>query len=67
MPDLLVDQGTADSFLESQLKPQLLERACERAGIPLTLRRQPGYDHSYYFIATFMGDHIAHHAKILKA
>ena len=62
---ILVDQGDADSFLDSQLKPQLLEAACREAGIPLTLRLQPGYDHSYYFIATFMGDHVAHHARLL--
>jgi S-formylglutathione hydrolase len=65
LPDLLVDQGEADSFLESQLKPQLLEAACATAGIPLTLRRQPGYDHSYYFISTFMADHLAWHAERL--
>jgi S-formylglutathione hydrolase len=64
---ILVDQGTSDQFLEKELKPELLEEACQKSGTPLTLRRQPGYDHSYYFIATFMGDHIAHHAKILKA
>ena len=63
---VLIDQGTADEFLETQLKPQLLANACGRAGIPLTLRMQPGYDHSYYFIASFMGDHIAHHAAALK-
>ncbi|MXQ14914.1 S-formylglutathione hydrolase, partial [Microvirga makkahensis] len=60
--DILVDQGTADSFLESQLKPQLLEEACARAGQPLTLRRQDGYDHSYFFIATFIEDHLRWHA-----
>jgi S-formylglutathione hydrolase len=62
---LLVDQGDADEFLDSQLKPQLLQAACEAAGHPLTLRMQPGYDHSYYFIASFIGDHIAHHARAL--
>lgn len=66
-PELLVDQGTADSFLEDGLRPQLLKRACEDAGIPLTLRMQEGYDHSYYFISTFMADHIAWHAARLKA
>jgi S-formylglutathione hydrolase len=60
-----VDQGTADSFLESQLKPQLLEEACARAGQPLTLRRQEGYDHSYFFIATFIEDHLRWHAQRL--
>jgi len=62
---ILVDQGLADEFLEEQLKPELLERACAAAGVLLTLRRQPDYDHSYYFISTFMGDHIAHHARLL--
>lgn len=65
LPDLLVDQGMADSFLESQLKPQLLEEACAKAGQPLTLRRQEGYDHSYFFIATFIEDHLRWHAKRL--
>ena len=60
--ELLVDQGEADNFLEEQLRPQLLSRACEAAGIALTLRMQPGYDHSYYFISSFMADHIAWHA-----
>ena len=64
---LLVDQGEADEFLEGQLKPELLERACEKAGHPLTLRRQAGYDHSYYFIASFVGEHVAWHAGELKA
>ncbi len=62
---ILVDQGLADEFLDEQLKPELFERACAEAGVPLTLRRQAGYDHSYYFIATFMGEHIAHHARLL--
>jgi len=65
LPDLLVDQGSADSFLESQLKPGLLEEACARAGQPLTLRMQDGYDHSYFFIATFIEDHLRWHAKRL--
>ncbi|WP_395672079.1 alpha/beta hydrolase-fold protein, partial [Phenylobacterium sp.] len=64
--ELLVDQGEADSFLESQLKPELLEAACAEAGIPLTLRRQPGYDHSYSFVSTFMADHLAWHAERLS-
>jgi S-formylglutathione hydrolase len=64
---LLVDQGGADGFLEEQLKPELLEEACAAAGHPLVLRVQPGYDHSYYFIATFMGDHVRHHAKAFAA
>ena len=64
---LLVDQGGADEFLEAQLKPGLLQAACEAAGHPLQLRIQPGYDHSYYFIASFIGDHVAHHARALHA
>jgi S-formylglutathione hydrolase len=63
--DILVDQGDADAFLADQLKPELLADACHRAGIDLTLRMQPGYDHSYYFISTFMADHIAWHAARL--
>jgi S-formylglutathione hydrolase len=62
---LLVDQGDADEFLEEQLRPRLLQDACAAAGHPLTLRIQPGYDHSYYFVASFIGDHIAHHAEAL--
>lgn len=62
---LLVDQGTADNFLEGQLKPELLDQACKAAGIDLTLRMQEGYDHSYYFISTFMADHLAWHAQRL--
>ncbi|MBP0616979.1 S-formylglutathione hydrolase [Jiella mangrovi] len=62
---LLVDQGTADNFLEGQLKPKLLEQACKAAGIDLTLRMQEGYDHSYYFISSFMEDHLRWHAKRL--
>ena len=62
---LLVDQGDADEFL-AQLRPELLQAACEQAGHPLTLRLQPGYDHSYYFIASFMGEHVAHHARALR-
>ena len=67
LPDLLVDQGGADNFLQEQLKPELLERACAEAGIPLNLRIQPGYDHSYYFISTFMEDHLRWHAERLRA
>jgi len=65
--EVLVDQGTADDFLDEQLKPQLLQDAFRAAGIPLTLRYQAGYDHSYYFMASFMGDHLAHHARLLEA
>ena len=65
--ELLVDIGDADPFLEKELKPELLEAACADAGIALTLRRQPGYDHSYYFISTFMADHIAWHGERLTA
>jgi S-formylglutathione hydrolase len=64
--ELLVDVGTADSFLETELRPDLLERACADAGIALTLRLQPGYDHSYYFISTFMADHLRWHAERLR-
>jgi S-formylglutathione hydrolase len=67
LPELLVDQGAADPFLASQLKPELVAEACERAGIPLTLRMQPGYDHSYLFVSTFMADHVAWHAARLGA
>ena len=65
--EILVDVGDADPFLERELKPELLERACADAGIPLTLRIQPGYDHSYYFISTFMADHVRWHAERLTA
>jgi S-formylglutathione hydrolase len=65
--DLLVDIGDADPFLKEQLRPELLERACAKAGIPLNLRRQSGYDHSYYFVSTFMADHMGWHAARLKA
>jgi len=64
---LLVDQGGGDEFLDTQLQPQWLQAACTAAGHPLTLRLQPGYDHSYYFISSFIGEHIAHHAKALYA
>jgi S-formylglutathione hydrolase len=66
VPGLLVDVGDADPFIEKELRPELLEGPCAEAGIALTLRRQPGYDHSYYFISTFMADHIAWHAERLK-
>lgn len=65
LPDLLVDQGEADNFLEGQLKTHLLTDACARAGQKATVRMQPGYDHSYYFISTFMAEHIAWHAERL--
>ncbi len=64
-PPLLVDQGLADQFLEQQLMPERLEQACKDTGYPLTLRRQPGYDHGYYFISTFIEDHLRHHARAL--
>ena len=67
LPDLLVDQGEADGFLEGQLKTYLLVEACRKAGQPATIRMQPGYDHSYYFISTFMAEHVAWHAERLKA
>ena len=60
---ILVDQGETDEFLRKQLRPELLEAACAAAGHPLTLRRHAGYDHSYYFIASVMADHFAHHAR----
>lgn len=63
---LLIDQGDADEYRATQLRPEWLQAACDRAGHPLQLRRQPGYDHSYYFIASFIGDHIAHHAAALR-
>ena len=64
---LLVDQGEADEFLASQLRPELLEAACQATGHPLQLNRRAGHDHSYYFIASFIGEHIAHHARALRA
>ena len=63
---ILIDQGQADEFLDGQLKPWLLEEAAQAAGHPLVLRMQPGHDHSYYFIASFIGEHVAHHAAALK-
>jgi S-formylglutathione hydrolase len=67
VPPLLVDQGLADQFLAQQLRPELLEAACAAAGQPLQLRRHAGYDHGYFFVATFMADHLAHHAQGLLA
>lgn len=64
---MLVDQGTGDQFLEEQLQPELLIEACDAANYPMQLRMQEGYDHSYFFMATFMEDHINFHAKALKA
>ncbi len=63
---ILIDQGLADKFLSEQLHPQLFEKACAKAGQPLTLRRHAAYDHGYYFISTFIADHLAHHARILR-
>ena len=62
---VLIDQGEADPFLEGQLKPELFDQACAEAGQDLLLRRHPGYDHSYYFVSTFMEDHLRHHARAL--
>jgi S-formylglutathione hydrolase len=62
---ILIDQGAADAFLVEQLQPERFAAACAQVSQPLTLRMQPGYDHSYYFIATFIADHIKHHAEIL--
>jgi S-formylglutathione hydrolase len=64
---ILVDQGTSDKFLDEQLRPQLFAEACRRTGQELRLRMQPGYDHGYYFIQTFVGEHIAFHAAALNA
>lgn len=64
---MLVDQGTEDSFLEEQLKPELLVQAADQVGYPLQLRMQEGYDHSYYFIASFIGEHLEFHSRYLKA
>jgi len=66
VPEILVDQGAADSFLAEQLRPDLLAEGCRAAGIPLTLRMHEGYDHSYYFISTFMDDHLRWHAERLR-
>lgn len=62
---ILVDQGLADEFLDVQLKPELLEQVADETGYPLTLRRHEGYDHSYYFMSSFMADHISYHARLL--
>lgn len=67
LPDLLVDQGDADGFLVEQLKTQLLDEVCRKAGQPATIRMQSGYDHSYYFISTLMAEHVAWHADRLEA
>jgi len=64
---ILVEQGMADKFLQTQLKPELLDAACQRAGVPLLLNRRDGYDHSYYFIATFMEAHLRFHAQFLSS
>ncbi|HWK40746.1 MAG TPA: S-formylglutathione hydrolase [Croceibacterium sp.] len=66
LPDLLVDQGTADNFLDGQLKTHLLDEACRKADMPARIRMQEGYDHSYFFISTFMAEHIAWHAERLN-
>ena len=63
---ILIDQGLADKFLAEQLHPHLLEEVCQRIGQPLTLRKHAGYDHGYYFVSTFMADHLAHHAIQLQ-
>lgn len=65
LPALLVDIGAADAFLDAQLRPELLRQACAAAAIPLELRLQPGYDHSYYFVSTFMAEHLRWHAARL--
>ena len=65
VPELLVDQGDADDFLTGQLRPERLQAVCAEAGIELTLRLQPGYDHSYYFVSSFLGEHVAWHAARL--
>jgi len=64
---ILVDQGMADQFLERELHPQLFETACREKSVPLELRRHEGYDHGYYFISTFMEDHLRFHASFLNA
>ena len=66
LPELLVDQGTADNFLDSELKTHLLDEACRKADIRATIRLQEGYDHSYFFISTFMAEHVAWHAERLR-
>ncbi|MCL4746663.1 MAG: S-formylglutathione hydrolase, partial [Burkholderiaceae bacterium] len=64
---ILIDTGSADSFLEEQLMPQRFIDACKAAGQSVQSRLQPGYDHSYYFIASLIGEHVAHHARVLKS
>lgn len=64
---ILVDQGGADAYLEEQLKPELLVAACEESSLPLELRMHDGYDHGYYFISTFIEDHLRHHLALLRA
>ena len=63
---ILIDQGGADPFLADQLRPELFAEACKDAGQPMELRYQPGYDHGYFFVATFIGDHLRHHARLLS-
>jgi S-formylglutathione hydrolase len=63
---ILIDQGTADQFLDTELKPELFKAAASKAGQALTLRMQAGYDHSYYFIATYIEDHLRWHHRDLK-
>jgi S-formylglutathione hydrolase len=65
LPELLVDQGTADTWLDGQLKTHLLDEACRKADIPATIRMQEGYDHSYFFVSTFMAEHVEWHAERL--
>ena len=65
--ELLIDQGLADEFLANELKPSLLAEVCQAQNYPLTLREHAGYDHSYYFISSFIGEHITHHAKALAS
>lgn len=67
IPDILIDQGTADQFYPSQLLPENFVEACRSKNVPVTLRMQEGYDHSYYFISSFVEDHVKHHARHLKA
>ena len=66
-PRILVDQGSGDVFLAEQLKPELLEAACAESGLPLDMRYHEGYDHGYYFISTFIEDHLKHHVATLTA
>jgi S-formylglutathione hydrolase len=66
-PPILIDQGLSDQFLQTQLHPHLFEEAAKKVSYPLQLRRHEGYDHGYYFISTFMQDHLVHHARILQA